>query len=73
MNKVLIVFTVALLFIACKDKQKNEKVKEDIQDRMENVRDKIDTTMDKVRNRLEEIRDTVKSKIHRATAPDSNQ
>ena len=67
-------FIIALLvlaFTSCENKQKTEKVKEDIQQGFERMEEKVDENLQKVREKAKVIKDTLKSKIHRATAPDS--
>lgn len=71
MQKLLMILFVALIAGGCKDTKKSEEVREDLRERIDKVGDKIDTGMDKVREKFKDLRDTVKSKIHRATAPDS--
>jgi hypothetical protein len=72
MGRISIIIVAALLVTAsCNNKQKNEEVKEDAEGRMEKVGKKVDEGVDKMKEQLEKLKDTVKSKLHRATAPDS--
>ena len=61
----------ALIFTGCENKQKTEKVKEDIQQGFDKMEEKVDENMKKLREKTQAIKDSLKSKIHRATAPDS--